>query len=73
MVDAVKEYREENEQRLLTNQKNQHKANIEQQQKFLSNVDQTIKNLDSVQGIKLSERTKKETLEYLTDLYNSIT
>lgn len=64
-LESVKEYRKDLEQTLLDRQKNERLESQQQQQKFFANVDKTIKDLNNVRGISISEKDKKELLEYI--------
>ena len=63
-LESVKEFRQITEQRLLEEQKNQAIVVKKQQQKFYDDVHETIKNIDNIRGIQISDKEKKELLEY---------
>jgi len=64
-VELLKEYNKSKEEKLLKETEKRNKAYIEEQQRFISNVEDTINSLDSIQGIPLSKKDKKELYDYL--------
>lgn len=64
-LDALKEYRQEKAERLLAEQENQRKAQVKEQQNFLTNVYTTIEKTDSILGIPISAKEKKDLREYI--------
>jgi hypothetical protein len=64
-LDSVREYRAELEQKLLDDQKTAATASKQAQQKFFTNVDKTIKDLNTIRGVDFGEKKKKELLEYI--------
>ncbi len=64
-VELLKEYNKNKEEKLLKETEKRNKARIEEQQRFISNVEETINSLDSIQGIPLSKKDKKELYDYL--------
>lgn len=64
-VELLKEYNKSKEEKLLKETEKRNKARIEEQQRFISNVEETINSLDSIQGIPLSKKDKKELYDYL--------
>ena len=64
-LELLKEYNEANKQKLLDNQKDYAIKQEEQQQFFQSSVQDSIKDLDKILGMKISEKEKKDTLDYI--------
>lgn len=64
-IESVREFRVQTEQKLLSEQKKRDDDNKKAQQTFFTNVDKTIKELDSIREIPLNEKKKKELLEYI--------
>jgi hypothetical protein len=64
-LEAVKEFRAETEKRLLSEQKKAAAEAKASQQKFINDVDETIKNMKDVFGVPLTDKQKKDTLEYI--------
>ena len=64
-LELLKKYKEKNKEKLLENQKNNAAAFEKEQQKFISNVEETIKDLTDVAGYKLSAREKQELSDYI--------
>ena len=68
-ADESFEFLKENDQKqaekLLEEEKINSRLKHEQQQKFIENVQKTIKEMDSIGDIKLSEVEKRKTLDYI--------
>lgn len=64
-LELLKEYNEQIEQKLLDDQKNYADDYRKQQQKFVSDVEESIKDTKDIRGIKINEKQKKELLEYI--------
>jgi hypothetical protein len=64
-IEEVKDFREKAKKELLETQKNRQEAELQEQLSFIRNVEKTVKDIDNVRGIPLSEKEKKETLEYM--------
>ena len=64
-VELLKEYKEDKQQKLLDGQENYDKEVKLQQQNFYSDVEDSIKDLKEVRGIKISNKDKKELLDYI--------
>jgi hypothetical protein len=66
--DALEELKEHNTKKaetLLVEQQNQRKEQLKAQQKFVENVQASVDKVDSVLGIPISAKEKKELLEYI--------
>jgi len=61
----VKEYREKTKQTLLEQNKKQHDENVKEQLKFVQNVESIIKDSKDIRGINISEKDKKNLVEYI--------
>ena len=59
-LELLKDYNEKTKQRLLEEQKKVSQVAEEQQQKFVGAVQDSIKNLDSILGMTLSDKDKKD-------------
>ena len=64
-VELLKEYKEDKQQKLLDGQENYSKEVKLQQQNFYSNVEDNIKDLKEIRGIKISSKDKQELLDYI--------
>ncbi len=64
-LEEVKEYREKTKRELLETQKNQQETELQEQLSFVRNVEKIVKDIDNVRGIPISEKEKKELLEYI--------
>jgi len=64
-LDLIKEYNTRQEERLLNDQKKQSEEYQKQQQKFYSDVEDSIKSLTDVRGISINDKQKKELIEYI--------
>jgi hypothetical protein len=67
-LELVKEYRAEKEKKLLKDQENFSRQQKEQQQKFVSDVQEYVKSIDSLRGIKISKEDKNKVLKYVFDV-----
>lgn len=64
-LELLKDYNEKTKQRLLEKQKKDAAVLEEQQQKFVEAVEDSIKSLNDIRGVKISEKEKKELLDYI--------
>ena len=64
-LELLKEYKQKNKEKLLENQKNYVATAEKEQQKFISNVEETIKSLSDIAGYKLSAKEKQELTDYI--------
>jgi len=64
-VELLKDYKEKDKQKLLDDTKKTKQLQLEQQQKFVSNVQEIVNDMDSIRGIKISSGEKKELLDYI--------
>jgi len=64
-LELLKDYNEKNKQKLLEEQKKNAALAEEQQQKFVVAVEDSIKNLDNIRGVKISDKERKELLDYI--------
>ena len=64
-LELLKDYNEENKKKLLEDQKKSSDFAEQQQQMFVSTVEDSIKNLNDIRGVKIPEKEKKELLEYI--------
>jgi hypothetical protein len=64
-LDMLKEYKQSKSEELLENQKNQRKGILEQQQKYVSDVQTTIDDISDIRGIPLSKQEKSKLLNYI--------
>lgn len=64
-LEVLKEHVVEKAQTLLVDQQKAHKEVVKQQQKFYLDVQSTVGQLDSIRGIPVSVKEKKELLDYI--------
>lgn len=64
-VELLKEYKKESQEKLLDAQKNFAEQQKRQQQKFFSDVEESISALDDIRGITLSKKDKQDLLDYI--------
>jgi hypothetical protein len=64
-LEEVKEYRDVSKRKLLEEQKIYSQQIKQQQQKFVQDVDDTIKNIKDIRGIQISDKEKKDLYEYI--------
>jgi len=64
-VEFLKEYKETTKEKLLEDTKNNAIAAKNQQQKFISTVQDNIKGLDAIRGIKISDKDKMDLMDYI--------
>jgi hypothetical protein len=64
-VELLKEYKVEQGKKLLAEQENISKENVKKQQMFYENVQNNVKSLEDIRGIKVSTREKNELLDYI--------
>ena len=63
--ELLKEYKSTSEERLLETQKNVAADMQKQQQKFYSDVEESVKALTDIRGITVSNKDKQELLDYI--------
>lgn len=64
-VGLLKEHVKAQEEKLLKEQKERKQAIIKEQQKFISDVENTIEKLDNIHGIPLTVKEKRDLKDYL--------
>lgn len=64
-VEFLKEYKETSKKKLLADTEKNAIDTKNQQQKFVSTVETNIKGLDTIRGIKISDRDKKDLMDYI--------
>lgn len=64
-LEVLKEYNSEKSEKLLEKQENFKVEQEKRQQKFFSDVQNNIEQLDSVRGVPISKGEKKELIEYI--------
>lgn len=64
-LELLKEYNEETKKKLLESQKNYAETQKQQQQKFISTVEDSIKSIDDVLGVSIPQKEKQELKEYI--------
>lgn len=64
-VESLTAYKAENEKKLLKEIEESNSMKLKEQQSFVANVNKTIQGLDSIQGIPVSVKEKKELFDYL--------
>ncbi len=64
-LEMLKEYKEKNQKKLLKDQQNLKTAKLEEQQKFVTDVQSEIEGMTSINGLKLSTKDKKDLVNYL--------
>ena len=64
-LELLKEYKEKNKEKLLEDTKKETVQLQQQQQKFISNVEETIDKLTDIAGYPLTSREKKELKDYI--------
>lgn len=64
-VELLKEYKTKSQKKLLEDQKKQAEEQLKSQQKFVENVQNSVKSLDNIRGIKISSKEKSELLDYI--------
>ena len=64
-LELLKDYNDKTKQKLLEDQKKSSDLAEQQQQMFVSTVEDSIKNLNDIRGVKIPEKEKKELLEYI--------
>jgi len=64
-LEEVKEYREKTKQTLLEQNKKQYEENVKEQLKFVKNVESIIKDSKDIRGISISEKDRKNLVEYI--------
>lgn len=69
--EMLKEYNALDEQRLLETTQKQAKAAKEEQQKFITTVQESVKNLKSIRGITLSAKDTADLSDYILKLDNT--
>lgn len=64
-IEELRDLRETEKERLLEEQRNSYEQSLNEQQAFYGTVEQTIKELDNVRGISISQKDRQELLEYI--------
>lgn len=64
-LELLKEYKEDQQQKLLEAQEKYAEDVQNQQQKLISDVEKELKTLKDIRGIKITERDKAELLDYI--------
>jgi hypothetical protein len=64
-LEGLKEFNSKRAEQLLVEQQNQRKEQIKTQQKFIDNVQSSVDKVDSILGIPVSAKEKKELLDYI--------
>ena len=64
-IPEVKEYRDKNKKELLEYQKIQSEQQVREQLSFVRNVEKIVKDVDNIRGISISDKEKRELLEYI--------
>ena len=64
-VEFLKEYKESSAKKLLEDTEKSAKEAKIQQQKFVSTVENNIKSLDTIRGIKISDKDRKDLMDYI--------
>lgn len=63
-LELVKEYNQKKAESLLVSQKNEAARIQKEQQKFFTDVNTTIKSISNIKGFPISEKEKRELLQY---------
>jgi hypothetical protein len=64
-LEGLKEYNTKRAEQLLVEQQNQRKEQVKAQQKFVESVQTSVDKVDSILGIPISAKEKKDLLEYI--------
>lgn len=64
-VELLKEIREEKSEKLLKDQEKQKEVLEQQKQKYIEDVELTVNTLESVRGIPISDKEKKQLMDYI--------
>jgi hypothetical protein len=64
-LDMLKEHKVKVQEKLLKDQKNAKKVQLQEQQNFVSNVQSEIEGMNSINGLQLSSKDKKDLVNYL--------
>ena len=64
-LEMLKEHNEKEEQKLLEFQKNEDTRIKNEQLSFITNVEDSVKGLESIRGIKISEKERTELMDYI--------
>ena len=64
-LEGLKEYNTKRAEQLLVEQQNQRKEQTKAQQKFVESVQTSVDKVDSILGIPISAKEKKDLLEYI--------
>lgn len=64
-IDYLKENMRKNQEKLLEDQKKQREAFENQQREFVGVVEKQINSLDSIKGYKVSDKQRKELIDYI--------
>lgn len=63
--ELLAEVREKKSEKLLKEKENEKRAILEEQQKYVQGVEHTVDSLDSVRGIPISDKEKKQLMDYI--------
>lgn len=63
--ESVDEYKEKNKQKLLEDQRKAKDDAIRQQQRYITDVETTINDIDNIRGVTLTSAEKKQLLNYI--------
>jgi len=64
-LEMLKEYNDKAQTRLLDDQKNEAERIKNEQLSFITNVEDNVKGLESIRGVKISEKDRQELLDYV--------
>jgi len=64
-IDAIKEYNKKIQEKLLDDNKKQSEQTVKQQQKFVDDVQNSIKSIKDVVGIPISNKERREISDYI--------
>lgn len=64
-LEALREYREKQAEKLLADQEKVKESKLKEQQSFINNVYTSIEKTDSIRGIPISAKEKKELSDYI--------
>lgn len=64
-LESLKELRFEKAEKLLKDKEKEHKVLLEQKQKYVKSVEQTVNTLESVRGIPISDKEKRQLTDYI--------
>lgn len=64
-LKEVEDFRDKTKKELLEAQRNQRETEVREQLNFVRNVEKIVKDTNSIRGIPISDKEKKELLEYI--------